>query len=69
MARTLEDELEIGPDEVLVEKKVVPSRRRHVSPLAVIILLAFAATCAFVFLGGHVGVRPTTPPPQAATAP
>jgi hypothetical protein len=67
MAEILNEEL--GPDEVLVEKRVVPARHRHVSPLAVIILLAFAATCAFVFFGGNVRAPAAAPPPAATTGP
>jgi hypothetical protein len=62
-------------DEVVVERKIVPAHRR--SPLAVIVLLAFVATCVFVFFGERLGlhqsppatVEVNTPPPPPTTTP
>ena len=64
-------------DEVVVERKIVPAHRRGISPLAVIVLLAFVATCVFVFFGERLGlhqsppatVEVNTPPPPPTTTP
>jgi hypothetical protein len=62
MATTIDND-EVGPDEVLVERKIVPARRQHFSPLALAVLVAFAITCGLVFYAGV----PESPPPTAGT--
>jgi hypothetical protein len=68
MAQVLNDDLD--HEGVVIEKKVIPQHRRT-SPLAVIVLIAFAITCAYVFFGGNirapndaVAPSPTTTTPQ-----
>lgn len=65
MAKTIDDDVEVGPDEVLVERKIVPARRQHFSLLALAVLVAFAVTCGVVFLTG----TPESPPPAPGTQP
>lgn len=66
MAEIAENEVEIGPGEVLVERKIVPAHRQRTSPLAVIILLALVATCVVVFFGDKLGLRERNPQPVPA---
>jgi hypothetical protein len=69
MAEIVDNDVDVGSDEVMVERKIVP-RRRGTSPLAVILLVAFVATCAFVFFGDRLGLHhspPATVTPQVAT--
>ena len=73
MAEFDDSDVEVGPDEVVVERKIVPARRRT-SLLAVLVVLAFVVTCVFVFFGDRLGLHhsppatvevntpPTTPP-------
>jgi hypothetical protein len=69
MAQVLNDDLD--REGVVVENKVIPQHQRT-SPLAVIVLIAFAVTCAYVFFGGNirapdnapVAAAPTTTAPQ-----
>jgi hypothetical protein len=66
MAQVIDDDLD--HDGVVVERKVVPPHTRT-SPLAIIILIAFAATCAYVFLGGNIRApdyASVAPPPTTA---
>lgn len=51
MAQAINDDLD--HEGVVVEKKIIPAQSRT-SPLALIILAAFAATCAVVFFGGYI---------------
>ena len=74
MAEITEDGVEVDADEVVVERKIVPARRRGTSLLAVLVVLAFVATCVFVFFGDRLGlhrsppatVEVNTPPPPPA---
>ena len=54
MAELASEDVEVGPNEVLVERRIVPARRGFISPLGVIIVLAFIATCGYVFFGGNI---------------
>jgi hypothetical protein len=71
MARTTDTDVELGPDEVLVERKIVPAQRQHFSPVALIVLVAFAVTCGLIFYAGdRDGERaPSATQPQPTTAP
>jgi hypothetical protein len=70
MAQIAEDEIELGTDEVLVEKKIIPARHKRASPLALILLLAFVGTWGLVVFGDRLGLRESTPPPATqATIP
>ena len=60
-------ELTNDDDEVLVERKIVPARRAPISPLGVILVLAFLATCGYVFFGGNIGPQNAPPAPSAQT--
>jgi hypothetical protein len=67
MAQVINDDLD--HDGVVVERKVVP-RHTRTSPLAVIVLIAFAITCAYVFFGGNIRTPANTPvAPTPTTAP
>jgi hypothetical protein len=68
MAQVFNDDLD--REGVVVEKKVIPQHQRT-SPLAVIVLIAFAVTCAYVFLGGNIRTPANTPvaPVPTTTAP
>ena len=56
-------------DEVVVERRVVPASTR-ISPLAVIVVIAFVVTCAYVFFGGNIRTPSNTPVvPAPTTAP
>lgn len=71
MAKTIDDDVEVGPDEVLVERKIVRAQRQHFSLVALAVLAAFAVTCGLVFLTG-VPDSPSPAPgtqPQPTTAP
>lgn len=63
MARTINDDVEVGQDEVLVERKVVPARRQGSSLMALAVLVAFAVTCGLVFMTGV----PESPSPAPGT--
>ena len=77
VAEIADRDVEVGPDEVVVERKIVPAHRRRTSLLAVVLLLAFVATCVFVFWGDRLGlhhsppatVEVNTPQPPPPTAP
>lgn len=58
MAQAINDDLD--HDGVVVEKKIIPPQSRT-SPLALIILAAFAATCAVVFFGGYIRMPENAP--------
>ena len=64
MAQVINDDLD--HDGVVVERKVVPQHTRT-SPLAIIILIAFAATCAYVFFGGNIRAPNNAPVPPSPT--
>ncbi|MTD93319.1 hypothetical protein GIW81_03095 [Hyphomicrobium sp. xq] len=68
MAQVINDDLD--HDGVVVERKVIPQHTRT-SPLAIIILIAFAATCAYVFFGGNIRAPDNAPvaPTPTTTAP
>jgi hypothetical protein len=66
MADAVHDDLEVGPVEVLVEKKVVPAPGRRFSHLALLIVAAFLVTCGVVFFGGNLGPY-SAPVAQAPT--
>jgi hypothetical protein len=72
MAEIAGNDVEVGPDEVIVERKIVPANRKRVSLFAVILLLAFVGTCAVVFFGDRLGLTrggmatvKVIPPPTA----
>jgi hypothetical protein len=60
MAQLGEDQVEVEPGEVVVERKVLPARRQ-MSVLAVLVLIAFVLTCVVVFGGYRLGLREPTP--------
>ena len=64
MAQVMNDDLD--HEGVVVEKRVIPQHQRT-SPLAVIVLIAFALTCAYVFFGGNIRTPANTPPVPAPT--
>jgi hypothetical protein len=64
MAQVINDDLD--HDGVVVERKVIPPSTRT-SPLAVIVLIAFAVTCAYVFFGGNIRTPDNTPVAPAPT--
>ncbi len=63
MAEIADRDVELGSDEVLVERKIVAKRGTGHPILAAIVVLAFVATCAVVFFGDRLGLR--TPPPAS----
>jgi hypothetical protein len=73
-AEIADNDVEVGPNEVVVERRIVPTRHKGASLLAVMLLLAFVATCVFVFWGDRLGlhhsppatVEVNTPPPPPA---
>ncbi len=74
-AEIADSDVEVGPNEVVVERRIVPTRHKGTSLLAVMLLLAFVATCVFVFWGDRLGLHQsppatvevnTPPPPPAA---
>jgi hypothetical protein len=76
MAEIADSDVEVGPDEVVVERRIVPARHRGTSLLAVTLVLAFVATCVFVFFGDRLGLHRSPPatvevntPPSPPTAP
>jgi hypothetical protein len=67
MAQVGEDQVEVQPGEVVVERKVIPARHGAFSQLlAVVVMLAFVATCIVVFAGSHLGLREQFPIEKAA---
>jgi len=66
MAQIGEDQVEVDPGEVVVERKVIPATSRHFSPLALIILAAFVLTCVVVFGGYRIGLLEPYPLEKAA---
>ena len=72
-----DNDVEVGPDEVLVEKKIVPAQRRGISLWGAILMIGFVATCVFVFFGDRLGLHHSPPatvevnsqPPAPPTAP
>ena len=70
-----DSDVEVDPDEVVVERRIVAARRRT-SLLAMLVVLAFVATCVFVFFGDRLGLHRSPPatvevntPPPPPTAP
>jgi hypothetical protein len=68
MAQVLNDDLD--HEGVVVERKVIPQHHRT-SPLAVIVVIAFFITCAYVFFGGNIRTPSNSPavPAPTTTAP
>jgi hypothetical protein len=71
MARAVETDADLDDGEVVVEKKIIPARSRT-SPFAIIVLIAFAITCAVVFFGGNIrtpaeNTAAPVPPAQTTT--
>ena len=64
MAQVLNDDLDHRG--VVVERKVIPQHRRT-SPLAVIVVIAFVITCAYVFFGGNIRTPANNPVAPAPT--
>jgi len=64
MAQVLNDDL--VHEGVVVERKVIPQHRRT-SPLAVIVVIAFVITCAYVFFGGNIRTPANNPVAPAPT--
>jgi hypothetical protein len=64
MAKVGDEEVQVEPGEVLVERRVVPAGRDRTGPLALIIVIAFIITCIYVFWGERLGLR--EPAPQTA---
>jgi hypothetical protein len=64
MTEVRENRVEVAPGETVVERKILPAHR--ISPLAVIIWIAFVAICVVVFGGYRLGLRTPTPLEQAA---
>ena len=64
MAKVGDEEINVEPGEVLVERRVVPAQRDRTAPLALIIVIAFIVTCIYVFWGEKLGLR--GPAPQTA---
>ena len=60
-AQIADSDVEVGPDEVVIERRIVPTNRRGTSLLAVILVLAFVATCVFVFWGDQLGLHHSPP--------
>jgi hypothetical protein len=56
-----DNDVEVGPDEVLVERKIVPTQRRGISLWGTILLIAFVGTCIFVFFGDRLGLHHSPP--------
>jgi hypothetical protein len=65
MARVITEETDVDSEDVVV-RKAVPKART--SPLAVIVLLAFFATCAVVFFGAIRAPGDAPSPTAAPTA-
>jgi hypothetical protein len=61
MAEIVENDVEPGSGEVLIEKRIVSRRHSGYPILAGLVVLAFVVTCAVVFFGDRMGLR--TPPP------
>lgn len=70
MADVIEKEVAVGSDGEIVERKVVPERK-GISPLGLLILVAFVATCVVVFFGDRLGLGtpPVGKPQDTTTAP
>jgi hypothetical protein len=68
MARVIESDADVDGGEVVVERKVVPVRSRT-SPLAIVVLIAFVATCAVVFYHARGPADPAPVPPAQTTTP
>ena len=66
MAQIGEDQVEVEPGEVVVERKVIPTTSRRFSPLALLVLAAFVPTCVVVFGGYRLGIREPYPIEKAA---
>ena len=67
MAQIGQSELQVGPGEVLVERKIIPAQRDRTAPYGLVVLIAFIATCVVVFFGDRLGIRETAPQPQTGT--
>lgn len=58
---------EVGADEAIVERKIVPVHRNRFSLLALLMVLAFVAACAVVFFGRSLGISGSALPPATVT--
>ena len=61
MAQVGNQDVQVEPGEVLVERKIIPVPRDRSAPLGLIVLLAFIVTCVVVFFGDRLGIRETAP--------
>jgi hypothetical protein len=61
VAQVGNENVQVEPGEVLVERKIIPARRDRSAPLGLIVLLAFIVTCVVVFFGDRLGIRATGP--------
>jgi hypothetical protein len=60
---------EVGPDEAIVERRIVPTHRRRFSVLALVVVLAFVLTCGVVFFGRPFGITGSSQPPVTISVP
>jgi hypothetical protein len=60
MAQVGADQVKLEPSEIVVERRIVPGRRR-MSLFAAIVAIAFVLTCLVVFAGYRLGLREATP--------
>ena len=61
MAQVGNENVQVEPGEVLVERKIISARRDRSAPLGLIVLLAFIVTCVVVSFGDRLGIRETGP--------
>jgi hypothetical protein len=57
VAQIGQDDVQVEPGEVLIERKIVPAPRDRSAPFGLILLLAFIVTCVVVFFGERLGIR------------
>jgi len=75
MAQVVENDIEVAPGEVLVERRIVAAPHNRTRLFAWILVIGFFLTCGYVFFGDRWGlhhsppasvqVNPPNPPPTA----
>jgi len=75
MAQVVENDIEVAPGEVLVERRIVAAPHNRTRVAAWLLVIGFFLTCGYVFFGDRWGlhhsppasvqVNPPNPPPTA----
>jgi hypothetical protein len=61
MVQVVENDIEVAPGEVLVERKIVGAPHDRTRLVAWVLVIGFVLTCAYVFFGDRWGLHQSPP--------